>query len=721
MVRTVYRSLSIPPTVFLILSCCLIAPLPVGAAQVDILGPAGSSAFGTEIAVLPNGNIVVTDPGAFSDEGAVYLYDPAGTLINFFTGSAAGDHIGGDGGGIYVLSNGNFVISSPSWNSGTGAVTWVNGSTGLSGTVSAANSLVGSAAGDNVGNATIIVLSNGNYIVRSRFWANGSATKAGAVTWADGSTGLSGAVSPANSLVGSTADDGVGGAAVVELSNGNCVVVTSAWTNGAAAHAGAVTWVNGCTGLYGPISMANSLVGTSPFDLVGGHGVAALTNGNYVVISPYWNNGPVGMVGAVTWVDGSTGLTGAVSAATSLVGTAASDSVGQDNVTALSNGNYVVNSTRWKNGSASNAGAATWGNGATGISGPVSPANSLVGSSSNDNVGGGTTALANGNYVVRSSSWHNGAIGGAGAVTWADGSVGLSGPVSTANSLYGTTTADYAGIGLVTALSNGNYVVVSWGWDNGGAVDAGAVTWGDGSTGLSGPITAANSLVGSVTNDKVGFGGVTALANGNYVISSFNWNDNTTAAAGAVTWADGNMGISGLISAANSLVGSAANDQIGRYGAIGLSNGNYAVRSPYWTNAGVMNAGAATWANGNTGLSGSVLAANSLVGTLANDQVSGTAYGDITALPNGNYVVVSPNWANGAVAGAGAVSLGRSDGSLVGPITSATSVLGTAANGGASMVFGYDVARDQLVVGRPASNIVTLFRGSDLIFANGFQ
>ena len=41
-------------------------------------------------------------------------------------------------------------------------------------------------------------------------------------------------------------------------------------------------------------------------------------------------------------------------------------------------------------------------------------------------------------------------------------------------------------------------------WDNGGVVNAGAVTWGSGTTGVSGVISAANSLVGSTANDQVG-------------------------------------------------------------------------------------------------------------------------------------------------------------------------------------------------------------------------
>jgi hypothetical protein len=59
---------------------------------------------------------------------------------------------------------------------------------------------------------------------------------------------------------------------------------------------------------------------------------------------------------------------------------------------------------------------------------------------------------------------------------------------------------------------------------------------------------------------------------------------------------------------------------------------------------------------------------------------------------------------------------------LIGNILPANSVRGTVAGGGASMVFGYDPSREQLVVGRPASNIVSLFTlSSDVIFKNGFE
>jgi hypothetical protein len=167
-------------------------------------------------------------------------------------------------------------------------------------------------------------------------------------------------------------------------------------------------------------------------------------------------------------------------------------------VTALNNGNYVVISENWDNGAVTNVGAVTWGSGTTGRSGAVSSANSLVGSTASDQVGSsGVTALNNGNYVVRSPNWDNGAVANVGAVTWGSGTTGRSGAVSSANSLVGSTADDRVGSSGVTALNNGNYVVISENWDNGAVVDAGAVILGDGTLGTSGAVEAANSVLGT--------------------------------------------------------------------------------------------------------------------------------------------------------------------------------------------------------------------------------
>ncbi len=821
----------------------------------DIPGPAGSGAFGRQVAVLANGNIVVADPDystpTASKVGAVYLYDGATlALISVLTGSQENDRVGSGGPygppGITPLSNGNFVVSSPGWNLYRGAVTWGSGVAGVSGVVSADNSLVGSygtsGGGDQVGSG-LVALSNGNYVVLSPVWGN--AQRLGAATWANGATGITGTVSAANSLiggeynsfvgeravllsngnfvvrsfnvgrgavtwgsaeaglpkgvlsaanslVGSKSDDRIGNGrppaydnGVVPLSNGNYVVVSEVWDNGAAVDAGAVTWGNGAAGTTGVVSSANSLVGTRASDNVGyglKSSVTPLSNGNYVVTSYLWDSPSTKDVGAITWANGATGRSGAVSAVNSLVGSSTNDWVGAAGVAALANGHYVVGSPYWDNGTAFDAGAVTWGNGATGSTGTISPANSLVGASTGDTVGlFGTVALPNGHYLVRSPNWGS----RRGAVTWGNGSTGITGPVSASNSLVGSASSQYIGqvdaarldLGIVV-LSNSNYVVASPYWGSGAAISAGAVTWGSGATGITGEVSAANSLVGASLNDRLGLlrqgssgqpptlQGVIPLSNGNYVVGGAFWDNGPVTDAGAVTLANGATGRTGTLSAANSLVGSTIGDQIGSGGVTGLSNGNFVVASPLWDNGAIIDAGAATWGNGATGLSGVVSTANSLVGGFTYDQVGSDG---VIALPNGNYLVRSgtwndpvagkaevgaltwgsgsagirgtvsaanslvgsadidrvgvqepsvlsnsdylahtPGWDNGAILDAGAITWGSGGSGAAGLIGSNNSVLGATANQGNTMTFQAVAGNSRIVVGRDLDRIVTI-------------
>ena len=350
-------------------------------------------------------------------------------------------------------------------------------------------------AGNNFGASTsVTVLSNDN-VVAANPLDDFAASNAGAVHLFNGTTGAL-----VSTLTGSTVSDQIG-TGVTALTNGNYVVRSTSWDNGAVVNAGAVTLGSGTTGVSGAVSAANSLVGTTASDTVGT--VTALTNGNYVVISNNWNNGAVADAGAVTWGSGTTGVVGAISAANSLVGTTASDAIGNPGVTALSNGNYVVRSFVWDNGAAVDAGAVTWGSGTTGVVGAVSAANSLVGTTASDTVGSGITELSNGNYVAHSSFW-DGAATNVGAVTFGSGTTGVVGAVSAANSLVGTKASDQVGNGGVTALTNGNYVVRSTVWDNGAVDSAGAATFGSGTTGIVGAVSAANSLVGTTASDQVG-------------------------------------------------------------------------------------------------------------------------------------------------------------------------------------------------------------------------
>lgn len=329
------------------------SPVEAAVSTVDVVGPAGSGRFGEFVVVLPNGNFVVEDsewdsPTA-QDVGAVSLFDGrTNTLISTLTGSNPNDRVGITG--IQVVGGSNFVVRSPLWRNGgaeqAGAATWVNGQTGLSGLVGSANSLVGSSDFDQVG-LNVVPLTNGHYVVYSVVWDN---------------------LSPA------------------------------------VADVGAATWGNGLAGTKGVVTSGNSLVGTKGLDLNAGS-VVPLANGNYVVASPGWDRGVTDDAGAVTWRPGTGPFGGAITSGTSLVGSHANDGVGRV-VVALSNGNYAVGSSDWDNGLVVDAGAAAWGNGDTGTVGPVSPANSLVGTTTDNRVGLRIAALANGNYasVARSGT-----------------------------------------------------------------------------------------------------------------------------------------------------------------------------------------------------------------------------------------------------------------------------------------------------------------------------
>ncbi|MFW5765521.1 MAG: filamentous hemagglutinin N-terminal domain-containing protein, partial [Coleofasciculus sp.] len=593
----------------------------------------------------------LVDVGAVNGLAGTLLLDPKNIIIDDSVGAIPQfdlvDPNSGNGAEfgdtIAPLSTGNVVVTKPEDNLGgdnAGAVYLFDGSTGA-----LLRMLMGQ-ENDQVGSGGVTALSNGNFVVASPQWDNRvtGATNAGAVTWGDGTTGISAEVNATNSLVGTQTDDQVGSGGVTGLSNGNYVVVSPRWDNDVTGviDVGAVTWGDGTTQTIGEVNATNSLVGTQLRDRVGSRGVTALkNNGNYVVNSPFWGDSQ----GAVTWGDGTTGTTqGPVDASNSLIGS--EDNLvglvenGFDGVTALENGNYVVNSPFWDEPNTTrpddptslntNEGAITWGDGVTGTTGVVRANNSLIGTQTDDQIGSaGVTALTNGNYVVSSPLWNNGAVQDVGAVTWVDAINGLTtGSVRLDNSIVGNLAQDRIGSGGVTALTNGNYVISSPNWND----NRGAVTWRDGTLPTSNEqVLAINSLVGSRSGDQVGNGvppmgfvpsprieGVIALANGNYVVSSPDWNNNQ----GAVTWSDGTTEIIGVVSETNSLVGTPASfDRIGSGGVVELNTSNYLVSSPNWDNQET-DIGAVTWVDGSNGKTwdgtNSISDKNSIIGRQSN-------------------------------------------------------------------------------------------------------
>ena len=734
----------------------------VAALQLDDPTPDTTSGFGSVAQVLGNGNVVITAPkadtGATADTGAVYLFDSkTGALLSNLRGSHAGDQVGSAG--VQVLANGHYLVLSPEYGTVTGvntldpaassdpgtyalktnqtvsagAITWQNGSgqAGAGSLVSSANSLVGSTAntdtvvrytysgstavnsgvltitandrlGDvatydtwggvaHAGTTQVYTLDDGNLAIANAQWFNGR----GAVAWMNAATGAlvgggSGAeVSASVALVGSTgmrsravvATDAQGdqvyvtgmntslpslkfnnsgvnvrtlvpggagdavGSSVTLLPGGGYVVGSPTWSNGGTVYAGAVTW-SGAGGVAGAVSGSNSVVGTHAFDFVGSGGITKVdsSGANYVIASPYWaadNNAAAGKFvdnapnGAVTWVDGSTGHafgesgTGAVvSSSNSLVGNAG-DALG---ARSNSSSSLTARDSNVTNPCCTNT---------------TTYATRLVAGQS------GVISLANGNYLVVDTSWN----GGAGSVTFFTGATGGAGVVSASNSLVGGTANDRVGSSVVE-LSGSHYAVVSPDWDNTGAVDAGAVTRGSGTTGITGTVSASNSLVGTDGYEKVGSGGVLAVgatgADGlrsDYLVLSPHWGNRgnsatSTVAYGAVTWVAGATGqafgesaAGAAVSSANSLVGSHAGDYVGSYhyadtralgawdgaayqlsgawtaaltnGVEVMANGDYIVRSASWDGG----KGAVTWGAGSSGVAGAVSSTNSLVGS----------------------------------------------------------------------------------------------------------
>jgi len=734
-----------------------------GATEFDISGPELSETFGSSVTILPNGNIVITDPAADSDRGAVYLYDTAGNKISELRGSAVGDKVGQR---VVVLKNGNFVVVSEFW-AGTslghaGAVTWIDGHHGLDGYISEENSLVGTVSGSYLGSGGVFPLANGNYVVASPSWDY----LKGAVTWGSGTEGVVGRVGPENSLVGGSANDRIGEGGVFVLKNDNYVASSPYWTGGVPnGDFGAATWGSGSSGVRGIVSVTNSLLGSARGDKVSlgvptgtGHrdGVVLLDNGNYVVNSPSWGGG-VPARGAVSFGDGEVGLRGLVSPNNSLVGSIEGDSVGSQGVAALSNGNYVVASSYWNNGvSGATVGAATWGDGTIGVVGVVFNENSLIGTAGRDPVGfGGVVPLVGGNYVVSSYRWcGNASRFAVGAATWGDGKAGVRGVVSAANSLVGTDTLDQIGENILP-LKNGNYVVYSRFWRgvgiatwasgvigrvgpvtsetslmghaNSGSLQgaialesgnyvvsfANAATFGNGESGVSGLVNAENSLVGTEPYDQISSGGVTALKNGNYVVSSPRWRNST----GAATWGNGWSGTVGLVSVANSFVGAREHSNIAEYPATALADGNYIINSPAAAGTGsVSAAGAITWGDGALGTRGVMSLDNSLIGDQDADQVG--YFQGVEAASNGAYIVASPYWSNSSIYRGGAISIAESGIRLRGRINRSNSVIGYQPQ--SYMVHSYDPVRRILAVGKWRENKVTIF-SADVLFVDGLE
>ena len=581
--------------------------IPAGVTSFEIIdpSPAAGDRFGEIVAVLANGNVVVSDSfdsSVVTDGGAVHLYDPlAQTLIASFYGDDAGDNIGSAD--ILPPPNGNYVVVSPLDDVGgvsdAGSVRLMDGATGLQIGVA----IAGDQASDQIGNGFVEQLENGNFVVVSPFDNVGAVALAGSVRIYDGASGA-----PIGAgIAGDNAGDAVGAGSIIPLGNGNIVVATPLDNVGGITFAGSVYLLDGVTGNpIGGVIVAGDAMG----DSIGLGGIVDLANDNFAILSPGDDIGVIVDAGSVRLFDGTTGA----AIGTPITGDTTGDQLGVGLGEPLANGNFVFGSLLDDEAAIVDAGSVRLVDGTTGAQlGPT-----YAGTSTNEQAGF-VTVLGNSNYVIVSFGADVMGQADTGSVLLMDGSTGLQ--IGTA--IDGDVAGDQLGFGSVIALPNNNYVIVSVNDDEGGVVDAGSMRLVDGTTGA--PIA---SLAGDTTGDQLGLGRLAILENGNFALGSFVDNEGGIADAGSVRLIDG---VSGL-QIGPTLAGDTASDQLGNYDVLGMASGNYVVVSSLDDEGGVIDAGSVRHIDGTSGLP---------IGTA----LIGSASGDvedafIAEASNGDYFVV---------------------------------------------------------------------------------
>ena len=686
------------------------------ARQVDVPGPVGSELFGLRVVPLPNGNYVVTDPmfddGGRVDIGAVYLFAPDHRLISRLVGTRNGDRVGSDG--IDLLpASGNYVVSSPFWDNGSiqdaGAVTLCEGDTGLEAEVSPGNSLVGSHSGDSVGRRLLLAndIAYGVRILRNGNFlvlTGDWNSGRGAVTWSGEIVGTFGEVSAANSLIGTAIGD-LRNVGIRELASGITLLLAPGFDLGDQQDVGAIRRIDTEVPTTGSLSSANAFTGASSSDALGQ--VTELPGGKIVVMSFNFRVNGVS-AGAVWTGDPSSLPVGALNPETALLGRQAGD-LFLARIVVLANGNFLVHSPNWDyDANAFDAGAVTWMSSVAPKVGQIDASNSLVGDAIQDRLGSsGISPLTGGNYVICTPGWDADTGVNQGAATWGNGSVGSAGIVSAANSLVGVSSGD-AVCSAVVDLANGHYVVVSDRW-----LSRGAATWGNGNSGVAGPVSSANSLVSTFASSSSPSISVAALSNGHYVVASATWANGIQQNAGAVAWVNGNVGAQGQLGPSNALVGTRQNERIGETIGV-LTNGNYVLVSPRWQDANDVPLGAITWRDGTIPTAGLTIGAhNSLLGAQAGQLDSAW----VQPLSNGHFLVVNPSARVGSATGAGLVSWGNGFASATGILGPSNSLLGSQSgdNIGRSVVVsetGYYLVGSRQWDNGTIANVGTVIRGS---------
>lgn len=583
---------------------CAVAAQPGTSVQRDVVLPAGTSAgwwtTGTRPTPLQNGWIVVADrgfdapgPPPVVDAGAVHVFEPDGTLRFSYSGRSPGEELV-----AIVLRGTRVALYSRGWRNAqgeaVGSLAIVDLAEPLPEAITPDNAIVGTREGD-LDSLSIARVGDQGIVIGVPRWDRGTLVDAGAARWVaiDGST--VGEITADNALVGRAAGDGVGGP-VVSVGDDDWIAFSN-WREGGVFESAAITHVVGAGPYIGEVSAANSLYGASPADRIGSGGFVRLPNGSLLVLSPDHDAPGEGNSGAVTRIDPGVARTGPIGPTNSLVGRSLDRLGTSGSVTVLADGHVVIAVPAANRNPVPQVGAVAFRRSDQPLTGWLDPANALYGSVELDRVGsGGIRALADGSYLVLSPSADLPGIVDAGAATFGAAGVGVSGIVSAANSRVGRAAGDRVGSGGATALANGGAVVLSPLWrSDAGVASAGAATLMRGAAD-AGPVDAGNSLVGATGNDFMG-ASIEALANGHYVVQTRAW-DGLPAHRGAVTWGHGAKGAVGAISPARSIVARATGSFAPFLSAVALSDGNYVIGAPGWSEEGLGPVGAVFWIDG---------------------------------------------------------------------------------------------------------------------------
>ena len=366
-----------------------------GPAVVGAVGPGnslvGANAFdqvGDRSTTFVSGSAkrLLQIPGFNGGQGAVTTIDPAafqpGTVstANSLVGTA-GSSFSSVGGGIMQISNTLFDLGA---NADVGFITYYDVDSPFTGTVGPTTALVGGNAGDQVGGFPSFVSGSSKRLLQVPNFNGGQ----GAVKAVDPFSFQPGTLSAANSFTG------VGDSIFFSNLGGGDILLHGPNADVGGVDRGFVAKVNVDTLGAGTVSASNSLVGANDLDRVGSNFSSFVSGSTRRVLAiPGFNGG----LGAVTTIDTASFTPGVVSSSTALVGT------GNPSIFNAGAGTVVLNDPNADVGGLTDNGYATVYDVDAPVTGAVSGANSLVGGFDGDRLGsGGINFLATGNALVRS-------------------------------------------------------------------------------------------------------------------------------------------------------------------------------------------------------------------------------------------------------------------------------------------------------------------------------